>query len=103
MPNFTAKKDISVTRNRLPFGVISKGTKIENAKCFAQGNGIDDIKRLCTQYKINGKDSPAKDWQKCKGETIMYINGFQKKFEVHWYQCKNIGKVEFKFKRFIYE
>ena len=42
-----------------------------------------------------------KDWYKVRGTANLFNTETKKKMkaEVHWYQCKNIGKVEFKFKR----
>ncbi|HEM2809403.1 TPA: hypothetical protein U0616_001188 [Streptococcus suis] len=73
---------------------IKQGTKITNIEVIA-GKGvrrqIDDIRRL---VRDNGGD--ANDWPKVKGHAIL-TDGT--KAEVHWYQAKNIGKIEFKIKR----
>lgn len=83
---------------------IKQGTYIQNVHVIA-GKGvrrdIDDINRLVNSYKKgNGESTSSKDWQKVVGTAIIDIeNG--KKAEVHWYQCKDIGKVEFKIKRWL--
>lgn len=56
--------------------------------------GIDDINRL---VRTNPGTKPS-DWQKVTGIAEM-ING--EKAEIHWYQAKNVGKVEFKLKRWL--
>jgi hypothetical protein len=41
----------------------------------------------------------AKDWQRVRGRGTILIEGLgEQSREIHWYQCKNIGKVEFKIK-----
>ena len=39
------------------------------------------------------------DWMKVRGTATVENNGETCEAEVHWYQCKDIGKVEFKAKR----
>lgn len=81
-------------------------------KVIAQGSsggkevkrGIDDIKRLVKQYTLqNGSLTSEKDWYKVRGTAILFDleTKVERKAEIHWYQCKDIGKVEFKFKRFV--
>lgn len=83
---------------------IKQGTYITNVEVIA-GKGvkrqIDDIERLLREYpKQNGDKTSNKDWQKMKGIAIIDI-GNGKKAEVHWYQCNDIGKIEFKIKRWL--
>ena len=41
----------------------------------------------------------AEDWIKCRGTaTVTLLNIDYKDCEIHWYQCKNIGKKELKVK-----
>lgn len=84
---------------------IKQGSTITSVKVIA-GNGvkrqIDDIKRLVEKYKKNnGDDTKERDWQKMIGFATIKENN--KIAEVHWYQCKDIGKVEFKVKRWLDE
>ncbi len=92
--------------------IIKEGTDVTGVKVIAQGasggtevkRGIDDIKRLVEQYPLqNGSLTSEKDWYKVRGTAILFDleTKVERKAEIHWYQCKNIGKVEFKFKRFI--
>lgn len=85
---------------------IKQGTYITNVEIIAGKDvkrQIDDIKRLINEHpKRNGEKTLASDWQKVKGIAIIDINN-GKKAEVHWYQCKDVGKVEFKIKRWLDE
>lgn len=96
--------------NGIPAWYIKEGSEVSGIKVIAQGeNGgkeskrkIDDIKRLIKQYpKRNGKLTSPKDWYKVRGTAILY-NGETKeemKAEIHYYYGKDVGKVEFKYKR----
>ncbi len=78
---------------------IKPGTYVEGVKVIASGREIHDIKRLMNEYKLqNGALTEADDWYKVRGRA-MITDGTKDlgKREVHWYQAKNIGKVEFKF------
>ena len=92
--------------------IIKEGTDVTGVKVIAQGSsggkevkrGIDDIKRLVKQYTLqNGSLTSEKDWYKVRGTAILFDleTKVERKAEIHWYQCKDIGKVEFKFKRFV--
>ena len=69
-------------------------------KVIAAGEKIRDVQRLIEKFPLsNGSLTEAKDWLKCRGTAII-TNGIEEKLtEIHWYQCENIGKVEFKEKR----
>ena len=82
---------------------LKQGTHITGVKVIA-GKGvrrdIDDINRLVNTYKLsNGELSVKDDWQKVRGTAIVTDGVNELKAEVHWYQCENIGKVEWKIKR----
>lgn len=75
---------------------IQPGSKITNVEVIAGKDvrrQIDDIQRLVREHGDN-----EKDWQKVKG-TAMLSDG--RKIEAHCYQAKNVGKVEFKVKRWL--
>lgn len=81
---------------------IKEGSNVTGVKVIAEGNEIRDVARLINTYKLpNGNLTSAKDWYKVRGTATLYDSSDKKvyKAEVHWYQCKNIGKVEFKLKR----
>ena len=82
--------------------IIEEGSEVTGEKIIAQGEQIRDRKRLVQQYPLpNGNLTSEKDWYKVRGTANLFNTETKKKMkaEVHWYQCKNIGKVEFKFKR----
>ena len=78
---------------------IKQGTYVEGVKVIASGEGIHDVKRLVSEYRLpNGELTKPEDWYKVRGRaSITDGNSDFGKREVHWYQAKNIGKVEFKF------
>jgi hypothetical protein len=43
----------------------------------------------------------VKDWYKVKGNGYITNDSKTRKAELHWYQCKDIGKVEWKVKRYL--
>lgn len=78
---------------------IKPGTYVNGVKVIAAGKKIHDVKRLINEYKLpNGDLTKAEDWFKVRGKAMITDGtkdlGIR---EVHWYQAKNIGKVEFKF------
>ena len=79
---------------------IKPGSKVTGVKVIAQGEKIRDIKRLIKSYPLLNGETKAEDWFKVRG-TAEVTNGIEtyKASEIHWYQCENIGKVEFKIKR----
>ena len=79
---------------------IKKGSTVTGVKVIAEGEKIRDVQRLIDSYPLqNDKKTKAQDWYKCRGTAIItdgtetFVN-----CEIHWYQCENIGKVEFKVK-----
>ena len=76
---------------------IKKGSTVTGVKVIAAGEKIRDVNRLVNKYLLqNGEKTKAQDWYKCRGTAII-TNGTEEKIaEVHWYQCENIGKIEFK-------
>ena len=79
---------------------IKKGSKVTGVKVIAAGEKIRDVGRLIESYLLpNGAKTNAQDWYKCRG-TAVITNGVETfvNCELHWYQCVNIGKLEFKVK-----
>ena len=79
---------------------LKKGSTVTGVKVIAAGEKIRDVQRLTDTYLLpNGEKTKAQDWYKCRGTAIVtdstetFVN-----CEIHWYQCANIGKVEFKVK-----
>ena len=49
-------------------------------------------------------DTKATDWSKKKGiGTVVSKDGKNLKAELHWYECKGIGKKDFKVKKWLDE
>ncbi len=78
---------------------LKKGSTVTGVKVIAEGENIRDVQRLINKYLLpNGEKTQAQDWYKCRG-TAVVTNGTEEKIkEIHWYQCANIGKIEFKIK-----
>ncbi len=79
---------------------IKKGSTVTGVKVIAEGEKIHDIKRLIETFTLpNGEKTQAQNWYKCRGTAII-TNGTETfaNCEIHWYQCINIGKVDFKVK-----
>ena len=76
---------------------IKKGSTVTGIKVIASGEKIRDVQRLVNKYLLpNGDKTRPQDWYKCRG-TAVITNGLEEKLtEIHWYQCENIGKIEFK-------
>jgi len=97
-----AKKFFVQTERTLRDGVwfIKKGSTVTGVKVIAAGENIRDVQRLIENYPLpNGEKTKAQDWYKCRGTAILTDGKKEKIKEIHWYQCENIGKVEFKEKR----
>lgn len=79
---------------------IKQGSTVTGVKVIAQGSKIREVQRLVDRYILpdNAKTN-VEDWYKVRGNAtvtngaVTYVN-----CEIHWYQCKDIGKVEFKVK-----
>ncbi len=80
---------------------LKEGSTVTGVKVIAEGRKIRDVDFLIEKNSLpNGEKTKAEDWYKCRG-TADVTNGETtiKNCEVHWYQCKNIGKIDFKVKR----
>lgn len=78
---------------------LKQGSTVTGVKVIAQGEKIRDVRYLIEKYPLpNGEFTKAEDWYKVRG-TAVVSNGVEEQIkEIHWYQCENIGKVEFKVK-----
>ena len=80
---------------------IREGSYVSGVTVMAKGTAIRDVDRLVTTYKLqNGSLTNPKDWYKVRGTGIVTDTQVERMAELHWYQCANIGKVEFKVKRY---
>ena len=78
---------------------IKKGSTVTGVKVIAAGEKIREVQRLIESFPLpNGTLTKPQNWYKCRG-TALITNGTDEEIrEIHWYQCENIGKVEFKTK-----
>lgn len=77
---------------------IKPNTYVEDVLVIAAGDKIREVNRLIKEYPIS-KDMLTKvnDWYKVRGRAIVTDGKKEQSREIHWYQAKNVGKVEFKF------
>ncbi|ASC73233.1 hypothetical protein XM38_041950 [Halomicronema hongdechloris C2206] len=69
--------------------------EITDIEVIAVGNSIREVERLRKAYGTGR-------WRKLKGiATISLDDGSICRAELHWYEAHNIGKKEFKIKRFL--
>ncbi len=78
---------------------FAEGTKIQDVYVFA-GKGSSVAFRKADKYAERYGGKPA-DWQHCKGKGVIDFYGEERKAEVHWVQCDDIGKHEFFIKGWI--
>lgn len=99
--DFIVKKEITVCdSNKNPVYKLKQNTKVTGIIVIASGEEIRDVQFLIEKYKLqDGTLTNAKDWQKVRGRGTVLIEELgEQSREIHWYQCKNIGKVELKIK-----
>lgn len=78
---------------------FAEGTKIQNVEVFAGSGTRKPFKKAQKYADRYGGD--ARDWQHTKGIGVVDYYGENRKAEVHWVQCKGIGKHEFFVKEWI--
>lgn len=96
------KKYYGVKRNPLDREETYKirpGSTITDVEVIA-GKGVRAPIRDVARLVRENPGSIKRNWQKVKGRALSQdLEGNDVgKFEVHWYQCENIGKIEFKLK-----
>ena len=65
-----------------------------------RGAGIRTVEKLRIENPLpNGELTNVEDWKKVVGNAILIDTGEERKAEIHWYQCRNLGKKEFKVKK----
>lgn len=79
---------------------LKQGSTVTGVEFIAEGENIRSVERLVRENLLpNGERTKVKDWFKVRGTAVIsngidtYVN-----CEIHWYQCENIGKIEFKVK-----
>jgi len=85
----------------VPEGSYVSGVKIIAKGTGKNGRGIDDVNRLVITYKQeNGSLTNPEDWHKMRGTGKVTDGQVERMCELHWYQCKNIGRREMKVTRY---
>ncbi len=79
---------------------LKQGSTVTGVKVIAEGKEIRNIERLINENLLpNGEKTKAKDWFKGRGTaTVTNDIDTYSNCEIHWYQCENVGKIEFKVK-----
>lgn len=80
---------------------ILEGSKVQDTQVFAgKGSKVEyrNAKKYVERYGGN-----VKDWQHVKGVAELNTDDGSRKAEIHWSQCKNIGKFEFFIKKWLDE
>lgn len=76
---------------------LKPGSMVTGVKVIAQGEKIRDVQYLIERYPLpNGELTQAADWYKVRGTAVVTDGVVERIEEIHWYQCENIGKVDFK-------
>ncbi|MCD8328833.1 MAG: hypothetical protein LUC25_07055 [Ruminococcus sp.] len=78
---------------------FAEGTKIQNVEVFA-GKGTKTEFRKAEKY-ANKYGGVAEDWQHAKGYGVVETLDGDRRAEVHWVQCQNIGKFDFFIKEWL--
>lgn len=93
---FYVKSSKSLKQDNL---YIKPGSMVTGVKVIAQGEKIREVQRLINENPLpNGELTKPEDWYKVRGTAII-IDGKEERIEeIHWYQCENIGKIEYKLK-----
>ena len=79
---------------------VKEGSSVTGVKVIASGQNIRDVNYLIENNPLpNGEKTKISDWYKVRG-TATVTNGKETfiNCEIHWYQCRNIGKIMFKVK-----
>ena len=78
---------------------LKQGSTVTGVKVIAEGKEIREVERLIRDYPLpNGEKTKAKDWFKVRGTAVITDGINESVEELHWYQCKDMGKVEYKIK-----
>lgn len=98
---FKAKVDFFVRKGKEFIYTLKEGSIVTDIETIAKGHGIRKVHFLIKKYrKPNGNKTAPGDWIKSKGKGIVQDKyGNEAKAELHWYECKGLGKVDFKVKK----
>ena len=79
-----------------------EGTRLQNAQVFAGKGGVKPLREEVSQGLAAEFGGKPEDWQHCKAQGWLDVNGEQIKAEVHWFQ-NGSEKVKFKVKEWLYD
>ena len=79
-----------------------EGTRLQNAQVFAGKGGVKPLREEVAQGLAAEFGGKPEDWQHCKAQGWLDVNGEQIKAEVHWFQ-NGSEKVKFKVKEWLYD
>lgn len=77
-----------------------EGTRLQNAQVFAGKGGVKPLREEVAQGLAAEFGGKPEDWQHCKAQGWLDVNGEQIKAEVHWFQ-NGSEKVKFKVKEWL--
>ena len=100
--DFKVDKQIPVyTGNKDDNALLELGSMVTCIWVIATGSKIKIVNELIKNYKLpNGESTSINDWQKVVANGIVVLaDGRKQKAAIHWYQCRNLGKKEFKVKK----
>ena len=79
-----------------------EGSRLQNAQVFAGKGGVKPLREEVAQGLAAEFGGKPEDWQHCKAQGWLDVNGEQIKAEVHWFQ-NGSEKVKFKVKEWLYD
>ena len=79
-----------------------EGTRTQNAQIFAGKGGVKPLHEEVAQGLATEFGGKPEDWQHCKAQGWLDVDGEAVKAEVHWFQ-NGSKKVKFKVKRWFYD
>ena len=79
-----------------------EGTRLQNAQVFAGKGGVKPLREEVAKGLAAEFGGKPEDWQHCKAQGWLDVNGEQIKAEVHWFQ-NGSEKVKFKVKEWLYD
>ena len=79
-----------------------EGTRTQNAQVFAGKGGVKPLHEEVAQGLAAEFGGKPEDWQHCKAQGWLDVDGEAVKAEVHWFQ-NGSEKVKFKVKRWFYD
>jgi len=81
---------------------LQEDSYVTDITVIAEGEQIRDVQKLINKYPLqDGSLTKKESWSKVKGIGYITDDDTTRYAELHWYQAKNIGKVEWKVKHYL--